>query len=385
MIPELLNAAALALSIPFSDAAGCYEECETAELWFSFGPVNAAKIPTDGVLVLQGAYQGAWDDSVLSTIDVEVTLDGQPIAGALERSSAFGVLVWRPQDPWTPGTTYKLHTNATQEVPTMYYCAPAEMPWDGEIVVDVAPAGQLVASQVMATAAVQVQPLVTLATLACCEGSSPTLYDGSCGSYLNWDQEMCAPLVANGRLVVDFLAGPPVDGPASQQIVYTFARAGDAPSSQLFNEFTVIDTKPFCVDFEVMDLASGEVVASPQQCFGADVADQLGPKDLAIPDTLTCALQQCVPTSDGWDLDKCTPLDPEETPTSSDTMADASDTGGVDSDGGSGSDASSDSDSGGGQTGEKGCACATGAGGDAGALALLGAVGLARRRRRSRR
>lgn len=381
MIPELLNAAALTLSIPFSDAAGCYEECETGEFWFSFAAVNAAKIPTDGVLVLQGAYQGGWDDSALAGVEVAVTLDGQPIAGALERSSAFGVLVWRPQDPWQPGATYQVHAAATQTVPTGYYCAPAELPWDGEAVIDVAPAGQLVAAELTGTPTVQVQPLVTLATLACCEGSAPSLYDGPCGTYLNWDTEMCAPLVAQGRLVVDFKATPPVDGPAAQQLAYTLTRVGGNSVSQLFGEFTVSDDEPFCVDFEVEDLASGTVVASPQQCFGDDVADQLGPKDLAVPGTLTCALQQCVPTADGWDLEKCTPLDPEETPTTSDALTDASgESGGGESDASSGPD----SDSGGGETGEKGCACATGVGGDAGLVVVLGAVGLARRRRRSR-
>ena len=378
MLPELINAASLAFPIPLADAAGCYynEQCATSEFWSSLEPHNAAKIPTDGVLVLQGAHNGPWDDSVLANVAVEVTLDGQPIAGALELGSAYGVLVWRPQDPWTPATTYQAHVKATHVDPEGYYCAPAEIAWDGEVVIDAAPGGVLVASELTGTPSVQQQPQVSLETLACCEGASPTeYYDGCGGTYVQWDSEMCAPLAATGFLVVEFTGTPAATGPAAQQIVYSHKAEGIAPFEGLEPNFTVVATAPFCVALAARDLASGKVVVAPEQCFGDDVAAQLGPQVLAPPASLKCELQQCEPNGTGWDPDKCTPLDPDETPTGSDTVTD-----GPDSEAGS----SSDSDSGGEDLVPKGCACDSDAGGDASLLALVGALGLVTRRRRPR-
>ena len=112
--------------------------------------------------------------------------------------------------------------------------------------------------------------------------------------------------------------------------------------------FSVELAEPFCVEIEALDLASGTITTSGRQCFGEDVADQLGPKEIDPPETLTCGLQICEPTESSWDLKRCTPHGPQP-----------------------------DEAAGLGETG--GCGCMSGTPGEAGLLVLLGLVGLARR------
>jgi len=64
-----------------ADAAGCYEPCYNIDAWQDLAPVNAMKIPSDGVLVLQGNHTGD-DAASLPSIELLVTKDGQPLAGA---------------------------------------------------------------------------------------------------------------------------------------------------------------------------------------------------------------------------------------------------------------------------------------------------------------
>lgn len=115
--------------------------------------------------------------------------------------------------------------------------------------------------------------------------------------------------------------------------------------------FSVQLGRPFCVELEALDLASGAMTTSGRQCFGDEVADQLGLQMLDPPEDLGCALQICEPIAGTWDLERCTPYGPPP-----------SDPGGV-------------------VEQDSGCGCISGTGGDAGALAGLGLLTLFRRRR----
>ena len=140
--------AALALAFPIliatatpnvaeADAAGCYYPCEGLDFWPDLVPINAASIPSDGVLVLQGNHQGD-DAASLPTIELTVTKDGQPIAGALEASSLHGVLIWRPTDPWVAGATYAM-TGTVTNPPDLIDCAAPMLMLDAALNIDAAP------------------------------------------------------------------------------------------------------------------------------------------------------------------------------------------------------------------------------------------------------
>lgn len=363
VLPDVLTALALAFPIPVTDA-GCpgyyYDPCDTVEFWSSLTPHNAQQIPSDGVLVLQGARNGSWDDGVLTNIDLTVTLDGQPIAGALELGPAPGVLVWRPEAAWVPGATYELSGSVNNMNPDGVVCAPGSLPIASDVVIADEPGAPFGKPGLSGAPSVLVQPMISLDSLACCEGAAPSSGYGSCygnDSYLDWDPAECAPLAGVGYLTVEFTGTPAAAGPAAQQIVYTRRINGAWPLSSLDPSFSFTSDAPFCASLEARDLASGAFTTSASLCFGDQVAEQLGPQDLAAPDTLTCALQQCEVVGGGWNLDNCSPVDP-----------------------------SPDSGTaGGGEEDDKGCGCSSGASdapGPGALLGLVGLLGLARRRPR---
>ena len=358
MVPDLLAALALSFPIPATEL-GCpgyyYDPCEAAEFWTELTPHNAAQIPSDGVLVLQGARHGTWDDGATATVELAVTLDGQPVAGALERSPMPGVLVWRPEAAWAPGATYELSGSVSNDNPDGVVCADSTLPIASDIVIAGEPGGPLGEPGLSGTPSVTTQPTVSLSTIACCDGASPMRQSGSCsGSYIDYDPAVCAPISGVGHLSVELTGTPAAAGPAARQIVYTRRIAGTPAVMSLEPAFSWSAEAPFCAAIEALDLASGAVTTSASLCFGDQVADQLGPQDIAVPETLTCALRKCSVDGDAWNLDSCFSVDPD------------SGTAGSDDDG------------------DKGCGCRSGdgpGGAAAGLLGLVGALGLARRRR----
>ena len=370
--------AALALAFPILAAAaapgvaqacpGYYEPCQGYSFWQDLTAVNAAKIPSDGVLVLQGNSAG--DNAVsLPSIELTVTKDGQPIAGALEATSMHGVLAWRPAEPWEPGATYALTGDITNP-PATEFCAPAMVPVEATLHIDTAPGAELGGVDFTGETAVQITPQLTLETLACCEGATPTSgYYGCGGREVFWDPEECAPTQAYGSFSVQITGEPAATGPVAAQIVYVLQVDDNFHSVSLTPDFNVFSGAPFCAVIEATDLASGATTVGQKHCFGEAVADQLGPQMLDPKQKLECALEQCA--NDGmpamWDPMQCTPYEPSAPTTS-------------DSDGGA--SGGPDTDSAGANDDDKGCGCRTGPGGDAGLLALVGLVGLVRRRRR---
>ncbi len=379
--------AALALAFPIlvatttpgvarADAAGCYYPCDGLEFWEDLAPVNAAKIPSDGVLVLQGNHQGD-DAASLPSIEMTVTKDGQPLAGALEATSLHGVLVWRPIDPWEAGAVYALNgmvTNTSGDE----FCGPPMIAIADELTIDAGPGAALGTVDFTGQSQVQVSPQVSLDTLACCDGATPGLdYGGCSGGGVYWDPEECTPTQAHGYLTVGMTGEPATTGAAAAQVVYTLKVDGNTHSSGLAPQFSVIKDTPFCAVIEAKDLASGAVTEGQKHCFGEAMAEMLGPQVLDPSEKLQCALENCAPDGNNWDPMMCTPLEPSQ-PTTSDSDGSASDSG--DSSSGSGSDSDSDT-AGEGET-DKGCSCDAGPTGDAGLLALVGVLGLARRTRR---
>jgi len=376
---DLAKLAALALAFPILAAAaapgvaqacpGYYGPCDGYEFWQDLAAVNATKIPSDGVLVLQGTHQGD-DAASLPTIELTVTKDGQPLAGALEVTSIHGVLVWRPTEAWEAGATYAL-AGAVNNPPSGDTCAPLMVVIEDTVNIDVAPGAAIGPVDFVGEGMLQTDPKVSLSTLACCEGATPSMgYAGCGGEQVYWDPAQCAPTQGHGYLTVQITGEPAAPGPVAAQIEYTLMVNGNEYRTSQAPQFSFTADVPFCAVMEAKDLGSGAVTMGQKQCFGDAIADQLGPQVLDPSKTLKCALEQCSTGIVQWDPMMCVPYEPDTPPTTSD------------SDDGSGS---SGADTAGGDEGDKGCGCDTGPGGDAGLLALIGVVGLTRRRRRRRR
>lgn len=319
MSPGLLESLALACPIVTAEpgvAGPCagYDPCERLDFWSSLEVHNAAKIPTDGVLVLRGVHRGGWDDHVLEHIDLGVTRDGQPIAGALERSSASGVLVWRPTAAWTAGATYQLHAAVSNPVEVAdTFCAPVNFELDADLIVDSEPGGVLAPPTFTGVEEQDFGRVVTLENLACCEGEVPESQASPCGpGYLAWETGACFTTVGIGYLAVDLTVTPPELGPVAGQLLSRSIVNGQPGFARLVPTAAYLTTvsadKPMCITIEIEDLATHEVARGPERCFGEAVADELGPRPIELPEHYYCQLQRCELTDGAWDLERCTPL-----------------------------------------------------------------------------
>ncbi len=363
--PILAPILAATVTPAVAQACSTYD-CSRYEHWVDLAVVNVAKIPSDGVIVLQGTHFGE-DLASLPAIELTVTQDGQPIAGALEASSMHGVLVWRPAAPWQTDAAYAVAGMVTNPEEGAG-CGQPTIPIEAMVNIDVAPGVALVPVEFSGVAQVEISPVASLDLLVCCEGTAPSSGYGCGGPDLYWDAEECAPTLGHGYLTVEISGQAAAAGPTAEQIVYTLKVDGKVETSNRVPQFSVSRDAPFCAVIEASYLASGAVTASEEQCFGQDMVKMLGPQVLDLAATLQCVLEQCATADNTWDPMMCVPYDPSQ-PTGSDGGDSASDGSG------SGSATAGEGD------GDKGCACAVRPTGDAGLLALVGLVGLARRRR----
>ncbi len=372
--PGLVLPLFAALTPEPADCPGYGEPCFNQVGFSSVTPLNADKIPTDGVLLLQTSSVGGPDPA---TLELTVTLDGQPIAGAVEATSAFGVLAWRPSEPWAAGATHHLSASipGIDSSGFYYYDCPAIMiDLDLDILIDEGPSEALVEPTLDVADKVHVDPVVSLDSLACCvDGSPPTQGIGGCGAgyYTYFDPMQCAPTQGHGYLDLSAMAGPAAGGATAKLISYQLFADGVAASNPTFApNFVLTRDAPTCVSVVATNLATGSTAKTTEQCFGADVSDQLGPQELDPAETLTCPLETCMVTGDTWDPNTCVPFPGGESGSGSETGTDAATATAGETDG----DGKVD-----------GCACdARGAAPPGLALAVLALLGARRRRRTAR-
>lgn len=361
-----------ALAPDSAEACPYVYDCESVPSWSTLTLRNAAKIPTDGVLVLEGTRHGEGDP--LAGLTIEVTKDGQPIAGALETTPHRHALVWRATEPWEPGASY--YVDGTISNPGVNsYCAVEEDIFGGDIFVDMVPSGALAVPEFTGTAT-QFQALdFSLETIACCVGADPPeLAPDYCGGYyINFDTGTCGPTKASGSFSLELISAAVADEPASLEVLYTVKFDGEIRGTSFMPSASFYGiTEPACVTLEALDLGTGTMTVSAEQCFGDDFAAELGPQTL-VPD-LGCPLEQCAVMGMTWDKTMCTPFESgpasdSDTPTSGD------------SDPGTGESGSESGDTDPDLDDEKGCACnETGA---PSALLLVTPLLLAGRRRRT--
>jgi hypothetical protein len=360
LAPEIANASNVSCGEPY------YDPCDALSGWVDISMVSTGKIPIDGVLVLQGAVQGTppGPDSVV----LSVTTGDVPLAGTIELTSVPGTVIWRPDAPWAAGATYLISGTASNAEGDGT-CLPVDLPISGEVTIDAAPAPALDPASLAGVELENFIPTISLETLACCEGVGPSANPGGCGSDpINYDPAQCTPTEGTGYFDLSLSAAPVPTGPVAQQVAYRFNIDNQPGPSTLAPMFDLAFlSAPVCASVDVIDLGSKAVVPGPQKCFGEGLAAKLGVQPLDVTDVLDCPFQTCAPNTnyDGWDLNNCTP--PGDSPTTGPT-----DAGGGDDSSGGGS---------GGADGDKACACDASPRPGAGLLMMIGALGLARRRR----
>ena len=195
---------------------GIYDYCGGVLHLDNLAPRTLDAIPIDGVLVLQATGGGVWDpNTALDHIALEVTLAAVPVPGTLAATDVPNLLTWRPDDPWMADTTYQVGgTLSNPGVPAQ--CADESIPFAFDIAVGSEPADALVPSTLTGTEQLVETPLISLESLACCPGVSPTVNNSNCGgSTINFDPAQCTPIVAVGALQVDMTGTPSATGPSA--------------------------------------------------------------------------------------------------------------------------------------------------------------------------
>jgi len=350
-------------------------DCASYDALAALTPFNAEAIPTDGVLVLQAAFTGAWGQDLLDHAAVTVTQNGDPVPGALEPAALDGWAVWRPQAPLIADATFKFSaTLSNPGVPPA--CAADMIPVAFDFFADAGPAEPLTPPTLAGDATLYVSPYESLTSLACCPGVTPSEYLSGCGggSQIDYDPSQCTATQATGYFIANMTGTPAADGATAHQLYYTLESESFLPylgfdMNDL--EFAQSSMAPFCATLVAHPFVGGEPLAGPELCFGDSFGDQLGgPYPIDPPDTFTCVLQQCVPAGEQWDLEMCTPYVPGGT------------SGDVPTGGGEGDTDNTDTDPG--EDDDKGCAgggCATDTTGGLAVLMLAAVIPFRRRRR----
>lgn len=340
------------------DIGGIYDYCYNAVSLDSLTARNADQIPVDGALVLQATFHGAWNQALVDHATVTVTQGDVPFDGALEATAVAGLVLWRPAAAWTGGATYHFH--ATVDNPMLPAgCGEPTYEVDLDLTIGTDPTAALTPSTLTGNETLQVTPIISLETLACCPDAAPTLYTDMCsgGQTVQFDPALCTPLASDNTLVVDLAGTPSAAGPTALQLYYELEIDGSPYATSLTPAYNVAIQKPFCAVIHTHDVVSGDSVTGPLVCFGSDYADKLGMQTVEPPADFVekCSLRQCDIAGETWDLESCTPLDPDHP---KEPEADDDDA--------------------------KGCSCAADGPGAPTTLALAGLVGLALRRRNRR-
>jgi len=378
---------ALALSlcfamIPQAAAEECGPvDCPFTDHWVSLEPINAALIPVDGVLLLQGDNRyGGFDWA--TQFSLEVTLAGQPVAGALEEAGLNQLFAWRPEQPFEPGAVYKV-TGMVDNIGDGELCAP-DFALDFEFATDIGPIAPLTAPKVVASEAIVSNPTHSLETLVCCEGVVPALIFGGCGQAtsisLDYPEGTCAAGSGLATLGVTLDITPQPEIATAGLLAYELIVDGQPVYRTTQTQLGMGSYNEFCSQIKVTNLVNGDTQTTPMQCHGAALIDQVGEVQLDAAAGVTCTepLQTCEidGPKNAWDPSKCTPWpggDPDQPTTGEPTSGEPT----------SGSESGSEGSAGGDDPGDKGCACDGGGAGGPGLLGMLGvlALGLASRRR----
>ena len=220
------STAALALCatlavMPDSAEACDQSECSYADVWTSLEPLNAALIPIDGVLLLQ-ATSVSGSSFLPDTLTLDVTLDGQPVAGALENIGGLTAFAWRPEQPLAAGATYKV--NGTIDNPDdLDYCG-EDLTLDFEFKVDDKPSAPLKIPVVTPTEKVVITGDYGLEALVCCEGVEPKIVTEECGEatgfYLTYPEGACAAGTGVAGLDVVLEVTPPPEPATASLLKY---------------------------------------------------------------------------------------------------------------------------------------------------------------------
>ena len=231
--------------------------------------VKTTEIGTDGVIVLRlvDARDRVldarfWDITTVTVTDAE----GAVLEGTLEPYPGFVPAAWRPAQPWTPGTyEVTVAVDRTQLVSPDPTCH--DFTHRASVTVVDGPRHDGGVPTVVVSEDHRVEPHRSLDTLVCCDGSWPLwvpVPGSGCPGYPERDliqSTYCHSLEGTGQLVLD--ARVQIDGgdaSADYSIrELTQERTASSGDPRMNSTFSA----PACVEYEVLDLVTGERSLQP--------------------------------------------------------------------------------------------------------------------------
>lgn len=307
--------------------------------------IASPEIGIDGVIVVvledqRGRVldQKSWDITTASVTDLE----GAPVDGTLEIHPGFTPAAWRPTNPWVPGTyqiTVTVDLPSFPADPGPQGCPPFSH--QAEIVVVDEPRHVVGTQALSVIETLGMTPGRSLETLVCCDGALPHLASVPgylCPGYPDWNLRIgaghCSELEGTGWLALG--AELRIDGQPAPPDYSLREITNERASATGGAAMTMTLTQPECLQFEVLDLVTGERTVH-DSCHGDAVAEQLGTLALDPTDALAaeCSGTAYVCESIGgqsvgghWDATACTtwpdgapyayPSSPESEPSASD-------------------------------------------------------------------
>lgn len=297
--------------------------------WKAFTPAFGPTIPAEGVLVFQYTFGEYTDPSADALAALTFSVEdegGAPIAGTLALGPALNTLVWRPDAPLSPGTSYSVELVADNTTLDESWCADAMVTLQADFAADDLGLPITAPPPIEAVFSSALMEDFDLAALVCCDDATP--YTGGCDSP-PWDTGFCASTQGWGWLNAELSLDAAVWKDARGQLGYNGFDFG-ATSSQLQSP------QSFCVTPEAINFATGETVKGPMLCPDAAVAAELGakPRDPGAALATSCIGDPytCVVDGGTWDRSMCQPWgagDSDTTPTEggSDMGSSGADTG----------------------------------------------------------
>lgn len=371
-IVTVLGVAAVAWGAAPAVADACSPDpCADSNRFTGFELVNPTVYP-DGLIRFAPTRQGSAEVAdALGYVDLSLTDEaGTTVAGELEYSAELRTYVWRPAAPLTPSGTYSLaitvDNDALSEALDNW---PEETVECGDnidelhtlsVLADSMPQDFTVEPAVLADH--HVEPVLGLDTMVCCDGAYPRAEEVCGWQEVYWSDGHCSSNRGTGFITAQLEQGeqevpPELLANLSVRLVQADGeRIGFSAPGTMSARIRM--DEQFCADVEVIDLVTGQPVATIEQtCVGDDLSSELGAHDIA-PDLAVCTGEPytCEADGDQWDSEACEPWDD-----GGGESGGSGETG--DNDSGDGADESGD-DNGTGGTGDTGATGDVTAGGD---------------------
>ena len=173
------------LLVPQTTQACDPDPCGTSDKWQSF-QMRSEDLATNSVLLFDARRGplavGLTDAQAIAYLDAEVTADGQPITGSFEVEDGWRGVVWRPDAPFSAGAEISVTLTVDNDSIPDDGCVPSGLdvgPFVAQVSNGPMPALTEVVAESMGFG--EIDPILGLDTLVCCDGAYPELLVDSCG------------------------------------------------------------------------------------------------------------------------------------------------------------------------------------------------------------